>query len=274
MRIKVNGKEAETAQSTVEEIRKTCKYRSAEFIVLKNGFSAEDDEQVREGDELFFIPKGAMPKEDELEAMLCARHTPGVHNCIKKARVGIAGLGGLGSSVALALARTGIGVLHLVDFDSVEPSNLNRQQYRIAHLGMAKTEALKAEIAEINPYVKVITDNCRVTAENAAELFSEDEIVCEAFDRPEAKAMLAEEILLDCPGAILVSASGMAGYGDSNRIRTRKINERFYLCGDEAAEAGPGLGLMAPRVSICAGHQANLILQLILENKGEKNNGR
>lgn len=210
---------------------------------------------------------GRIPGKDEMEALLCERHSPEVHARIKKARVGIAGLGGLGSTVALALARTGIGTLHLVDFDVVEPSNLNRQQYRICHLGMAKTEALKAEIAEVNPYVEVVTDCCRVTRENAAELFAGDEIVCEAFDNPEAKAMLTEEILLRCPYSIFVAASGMAGYGGSNAICTRKVGKRFYLCGDETAEIAPGQSLMAPRVGICAGHQANLILQLIIQGE-------
>lgn len=210
---------------------------------------------------------GRIPSKDEMEALLRERHTPEVHARIKKARVGIAGLGGLGSAVALALARTGVGTLHLVDFDLVEPSNLNRQQYRICHLGMAKAEALKAEIEEVNPYVKVLTDCVRVTRENAMELFAGDTIVCEAFDNPAEKAMLTEEILLHCPHSILVAASGMAGYGSSNAIRTRKVGKRFYLCGDETAEIAPGHSLMAPRVGICAGHQANLILQLIIQGE-------
>lgn len=87
-----------------------------------------------------------MPDREEMESMLCARHTPHVYEKAKKARVAIAGLGGLGSNIAIMLARTGIGHLHLIDFDIVEPSNLNRQQYMVEHLGMYKTEALKDEL--------------------------------------------------------------------------------------------------------------------------------
>ena len=97
-----------------------------------------------------------------------------------------------GSAIALALARTGVGQLHLIDFDRVEPSNLNRQQYRICQLGMYKAQALKEEIGEINPYVQVQADCLRLNAENAAQVLSRDEIICEAFDGAQDKAMLVD----------------------------------------------------------------------------------
>ncbi len=87
-----------------------------------------------------------MPPQDEFESLMCARHTPHVFEKVKSAKVAIAGLGGLGSNIAVNLARTGVGNLHLIDFDIVEPSNLNRQQYKVKHLGLYKTEALKNEI--------------------------------------------------------------------------------------------------------------------------------
>ncbi|MEG0378654.1 MAG: sulfur carrier protein ThiS adenylyltransferase ThiF, partial [Eubacterium sp.] len=182
----------------------------------------------------------------------------------KKARVAVAGLGGLGSHIAISLARTGVGHLHLIDFDVVEPSNLNRQCYRIVHLGMDKTEALKQEIAEINPYIKVTVETIRVTEKNAAGLFKEDDIVCEAFDQPEAKAMLVNTLFSSGSKKVIVAASGMAGSGSSNTIKTRRIAKGFYLCGDGETAAEAGRGLMAPRVSICAGHQANMVLRIIL----------
>ena len=109
-----------------------------------------------------------------------------------------------------------------------------------------------------------------MTEENLLELFAQEDIVCEAFDAPEAKAMLANGILESFPNTFLVAASGMAGYGDSNRIQTRRITDHFYLCGDGSAEPGTGYGLMAPRVILCAAHQANLIVQYICKaQKGE-----
>ena len=176
----------------------------------------------------------------------------------------VAGLGGLGSHIAFALARTGVGHLHLVDFDTVEPSNLNRQCYRIADLGKPKTQALAEQLRDINPYLHITCDCVRVTADNAASLFGQDPLICEAFDAPQAKAMLLDTVLTACPNSILVAASGMAGYESCNIIVSRKITDRFYLCGDGQTAAQPGCGLMAPRVSVCAGHQANLIVRLIL----------
>ena len=138
------------------------------------------------------------------------------------------GLGGLGSNVAFSLARIGVGHLHLLDFDRVDITNLNRQQYFMRHIGMYKTEALKEELAEINPYLDITADCIKVTEDNIAALFAADDMICEAFDDPEAKAMLANGILELYPEKFLIAASGMAGYGESNAIHTRKITEHFY----------------------------------------------
>ena len=201
----------------------------------------------------------------EIQEALCSRHTAEIQKRLDSARVAVAGLGGLGSNVAFALARIGVGHLHLIDFDKVDLTNLNRQQYFMRHVGMNKTDALKGELLDINPYLDIKTDCIRVTEENIPELFKDDPIICEAFDVPENKAMLVNGILGLFTEKIIVSASGMAGYGDSNSICTKKITDRFYLCGDEISDSGLGQGLMAPRVSICAGHEANLITRLIID---------
>lgn len=176
----------------------------------------------------------------------------------------IAGLGGLGSHIAVMLARSGVGSLCLVDFDTVDVSNLNRQEYDVRHLGMKKTEALAQRLKEINPYIQLTTHTVRVTEENAPALFGGFRYVCEAFDRPEQKAMLINVLLCCCPHTTVISGNGMAGVEDANRIRTRKVMERLYLCGDDSAEVGAGMGLTAARVSVCAGHQANQTLRLML----------
>lgn len=201
----------------------------------------------------------------EIQEALCSRHTTEIQKRLDSARVAVAGLGGLGSNVAFALARIGVGHLHLIDFDKVDLTNLNRQQYFMRHVGMYKTDALKGELLDINPYLDIKTDCIRVTEENIPELFKDDPIICEAFDVPENKAMLVNGILGLFTEKIIVSASGMAGYGDSNSICTKKITDRFYLCGDEISDSSLGQGLMAPRVSICAGHEANLITRLIID---------
>lgn len=210
---------------------------------------------------------GSIPTKEEIEAALELRHTKTVQEKIRAAHVAVCGLGGLGSNIAIALARCGIGRLHLIDFDCVDLTNLNRQQYGLAQLGRPKPEALKEELLAINPYLEIVTDYVKLTEENIPELLREEPYICEAFDRPEAKAMLTNCVLTHFPEKYLVGASGMAGYGNSNSIRTRKILPHYYLCGDGVSDIEHCGGLMAPRVMLCAAHQANQILEIII--KGE-----
>ena len=204
------------------------------------------------------------------EEDLLKRNVKGISKKLKKTRVCILGLGGLGSNVAVLLARTGIGSLKLVDFDIVEASNLNRQQYRISHIGIKKTEAMKSIIREINPFVEVDILDIKVDRENIYSIVGDIEIVVEAFDRAETKAMTLEELLTD-KNKIVVSASGMAGLGSANEIVTRKIKDNFYLIGDNYSDYEEYSGIMSTRVMICAAHQANVVLRLILgEEKFKK----
>lgn len=202
--------------------------------------------------------------KEDIDQALWERHSLETQEKLSKGRVAIAGLGGLGSNVAFALARIGVGHLHLIDFDRVDLTNLNRQQYFLKHVGRNKTDALKEQLLEINPYLEIITDCVRVTEENLIFLFQEEDIICEAFDDPDAKAMLACGILEHFPDKKLVSASGLAGYESSNLIHTRRVSRNFYLCGDEKTEAVYGKGLMAPRAALCAAHEANMITRLLL----------
>ena len=204
------------------------------------------------------------------EEDLLKRNVKGISKKLKKTRVCILGLGGLGSNVAILLARSGIGFLKLVDFDTVETSNLNRQQYRISHIGIKKTEAMKSIIREINPFVEVDILDIKVDRENIYSIVGDIEIVVEAFDRAETKAMTLEKLLTD-KNKIVVSASGMAGLGSANEIVTRKIKDNFYLIGDNYSDYEEYSGIMSTRVMICAAHQANVVLRLILgEEKFKK----
>ena len=210
-----------------------------------------------------------MPSQEEIYAALCQRHGKALQDKLQKAKVAIAGLGGLGSNIAIGLARIGVGQLHLVDFDRVDLTNLNRQHYFIHHLGQYKTEALKKQILEINPYIRVSTDCLKITASNVATLFSDADIICEAFDVPENKAMLVNTVLEQLPDKWLVSGNGMTSYGKSNLIKTKAIMSKFYLCRDNISK-NEDQPLMAPRVAICAGHEANMVAELIIEHLGKE----
>ena len=206
---------------------------------------------------------------DLKEEDLLKRNVKGISEKLKKAKVCILGLGGLGSNVAILLTRSGIGYLKLVDFDIVEASNLNRQQYRISHIGMKKTEAIRTIIKEINPFVEVEILNKKVDRENILSIVGDVEIVVEAFDVAETKAMAIEELLIN-GNKMLVSASGMAGIGSANEIITRKVRDNFYLIGDNYSDYEEYSGIISTRVMICAAHQANIALRLILGEENER----
>ncbi|MDO4719206.1 MAG: sulfur carrier protein ThiS adenylyltransferase ThiF [Peptostreptococcaceae bacterium] len=262
MRIRLNGRVLETKDLSLYDLRRE-RFDERNLLIV-NGYHIREDRKLREGDEVVVIQRGKMPDASQMEAMLSARHTPGVYQKLKQGKVAVAGLGGLGSNIAAALARSGVGQLLLVDFDTVEPSNLNRQSYFIRHIGRKKTEAMAEQIAEMNPFVKVTACDVRITEANAAAVFRGWDVVCEAFDGAESKAVLAETLIGMKEGPYLICGSGMAGFESANLIRSRRRMKRLYLCGDETSEAGEGRGLMMPRVQVCAGHQANMALRLLM----------
>jgi sulfur carrier protein ThiS adenylyltransferase len=232
------------------------------FIV--NGFPVGPDTVLADGDSCCLIRRGEMPTAEEMESLLAARHTPGVHEIVQNAKVGIMGLGGLGTVVAGALARIGVGKLILADFDVVEPSNLNRQQYSISQIGEKKTEALKKNLLQMNPYISIETVDGLLTEESIPRIFKNVDVLAECFDDPAMKAAALRTVLTNMSGTGYVGASGLAGFGDNNAIRTKKIHANVYIIGDGTSAAGPGQGLMAPRVGIAAHHQANQILRILL----------
>lgn len=204
-----------------------------------------------------------VPSREVMREALNIRHGEDLQNKISAARVAVCGLGGLGSNIAIALARAGVGHLHLIDFDRVDLTNLNRQQYAVGQLGQYKTDALRETLSLISPYCDVTCDTIQVTEENLPDLLKAEDYICEAFDRAEAKAMLVSGVLEHFPEKYLVAASGLAGLGSANTIQTRRVSQRFYLCGDGTSDSSVGLGLVASRVLVCAAHEANMILRLI-----------
>ena len=204
-----------------------------------------------------------IPSKNEWMDALIARHGLDLHKRFSSATVAVCGLGGLGSNIAIALARAGIGKLLLIDFDRVDITNLHRQQYKANQIGLHKADALAENLLEIAPYTEIKTVTAKITEENFADLLKGADVVCEAFDNAEAKAMLVNGVLEQLPDCYLVAASGMAGMDTPNTIRTRKVMGRFYLCGDETNDVADTIGLVAPRVMLCAAHQAHTVLRIL-----------
>ena len=194
---------------------------------------------------------------------LTARNSPKLKGKLEKVIVGIAGCGGLGSNAAIALARIGVGKLILVDFDVVEPTNLNRQQYFLEDIDKRKVNALEEILKLINPFLQIEKHNEKLTTAKVKNIFKDAHIVVEAFDQVSEKAMLVNafsgKMFVE---KYLVMASGLAGYGNANTIKTKKLAKNIFVCGDNKTDF-IAEGVMAPRVMIAAGHQANKVVEII-----------
>lgn len=207
-----------------------------------------------------------IPTKEEMLKALEIRQGKELQKYFSSATVAVCGLGGLGSNIAISLARAGIGKLILIDFDRVDITNLHRQQYKANQIGRFKTEALSENLKEIAPYAELEAHTVRVDQSNAEQLLIDADVICEAFDNAECKATLINTVLEKMPQKYVVAASGMAGLDSANKIQTRRVTSHFYLCGDEINDVNDGIGLVSSRVMLCAAHQAHTVLR-ILANK-------
>ncbi|HON88120.1 MAG TPA: sulfur carrier protein ThiS adenylyltransferase ThiF [Spirochaetia bacterium] len=178
--------------------------------------------------------------------------------------VGIGGAGGLGSNCAVALARSNIGTLIIVDFDTVSEANLDRQYFFLPQVGQPKVAALKDTINTINPNVTVQPFIERVTRDSIARLFASCDIIVEAFDSAETKLMFLETCMQLFPEKPLITATGLAGYGNSTGMKVR-TSGNLIIIGDESAEVSPDNPPLAPRVGIAAAMQANEAIAKLVE---------
>ena len=263
MQVTVNGQPTTVAQGTSLGALRDRMKPGADVLIVA-GAVVDATQPLADGDEVTLIQRGEVPSAADLEALMMSRHTPGVHERLKRSVVGIAGLGGLGSAVAVALARIGVGRLVLADFDVVEPSNLNRQQYFVDQIGLPKTEALAQNLRRINPHVQHALHRVRIEPHHVRDLFGGVQVMIEAFDRADQKLMLLEAFTTAFPDRPFIAASGLAGTGDEASLRVQRVGRSIFVVGDQVSAAQPGRGLMAPRVGIAAHMQANLAVRLLL----------
>lgn len=263
IKITLNELEVEIEEGcSVAKIKE--KFKHDADIVILNGFHADMDDILQDEDVLALIKRGEVPKPWELERLIVARHSPKIFDRLRNAKIAIGGLGGLGSHAAVTLARTGVGLIKLVDYDIVEPSNLNRQHYNIDQIGMPKTEALKENIMRAVNITEIQTQNIFVTEENIGKIFSGFDAVIEAFDKPETKTMFVEKMSELFPGTFVVAASGIAGIYSTELFQLKKIGKKCIIVGDFVHAAQKGRGLMAARVATAANIQANLVIRYLM----------
>jgi sulfur carrier protein ThiS adenylyltransferase len=180
---------------------------------------------------------------------------------VSKARVGLAGAGGLGSNCALNLVRSGFRRLIIVDFDVIVPSNLDRQFYFLDQVGLNKVEALKTNLLRVNSNLEIEALVKKIDKENIREIFKDCDIVVECFDRVEYKKMLVEELANS--GKFIVAVSGVGGIGSSDEILVHQLKDKLVLIGDlksDIIERPP----VSPRVNIAAAKQADVVLSYVL----------
>lgn len=261
--INLNGKKYKTTTKTLKELKKELNINKTTYVLV-NGTKTCKNKNLYNNISVSFIKKNSFVSLKEYNSMMSCRYGKETFNKIKSAQVAVAGLGGIGSNVAIMLARTGIGKLFLVDFDKVDVSNLNRQHYFIEQLGSFKTKALKEQIKKINPFVKVKTKNIFIKEENIKMLFYKYKIICEGFDKAQNKAMFINTILTKLPESYIIASNGMAGYSGANDIKTVKKTKKLYVCGDFKNEVNENNSLYATRVQVCAAHVANIAVRLVL----------
>ena len=217
-----------------------------------------------------FSPTGGEYKPmNAFEAAVSPYYAPQQWRRIQQTRIGIAGAGGLGSNLAVALVRSGFKHLEIVDFDVIEARNLNRQFYFLEEIGRFKVEVLAERLRAINPAVEIVAHQTRLTPSNIACHFESAQCLCEAFDRPEAKQMFLEAFLAS--KKFLVMGSGMAGISNRTAISIRKLKENLHLVGDGVTPVSPKNPPCAPRVSACAGLMASVVLEHVCQEADAEN---
>ena len=191
---------------------------------------------------------------------------PGVTEKLRPKKIFVAGAGGLGSNVCLMLVRAGIGHIVVMDFDLVEASNLNRQQYFRDQIGMPKVIALKENILRINPELKINTIEQKLTADNCKELIPEKtDLIFECFDSAEAKAMLTSFALSERSNIPVIAVSGVAGVGPCEDLKISRGPGKLYIVGDGTSEMNPETGTISSRVTQVSAIQAHIGIRLLLE---------
>ncbi len=264
LKIYVNDTQCTVASGTTLAQARECFHPETTAAILNTVPNPAPGTLLQEQDRLYLYKHHGDFEDGNLHELILARQPHTATEKLRGACVGIAGAGGLGSVVAENLARAGVGKLIIADFDVIEPSNLNRQRFKLRQLGLPKAAALADNLQECCPFVDVDVVPERINADNCVRVFSTCAIVCECFDAAESKAALVTALRRQMPDCTLIAASGLAGSGSARSIKIRRVSANLYIVGDMTSDAGSGIGLFAPRVGIVASLQAHVAMQYIL----------
>lgn len=250
------------ADSSADSTANSYSISSDDALWLLNGFAFSDDPLLKENDNLLCVSRTQPPDRATYDAIWTARYGERIYNRLKSSHIPVCGSGGLGSHIAISLARLGIGALTIIDKDVVDITNLGRQAYEMSDLGKPKVEALKNILHRINPFMEVTAVHTTIDESNYDQYLKGHPYIVEAFDSAENKANLTSYVLTHYPDSILIGASGVSGYDHPNTVQTKALLPNYYQTGDGHSESS--LGLLAPRVMLCAAHEATMLLHLLL----------
>lgn len=180
---------------------------------------------------------------------------------IQSVKIGIGGAGGLGSNAAMMLVRTGFDKLEVLDFDIIEASNLNRQQYYADEVGLSKVEVLEKRLLAINPDLRITIHKTKWSPGIGNQFFKDCDFIVEAFDQVDFKHQFVN--FYHDRAKYIVSGVGMAGLLEKQPMKIKKMGN-IYFAGDITTCAHKGNPPMAPRVTMCAAMMAEIILDLTL----------
>ena len=196
---------------------------------------------------------------------LLSANPEGVADSLKDKHVFIGGAGGLGSNVATLLVRAGVGHITVVDYDVIDPSNINRQQFFYDQIGLVKVDALKENLERITPFVSINAISEKLTSENFDQLIPGDcDIIFECFDNPVCKADIVRFCMAKRRSIPVIAVSGIAGAGTAANIAVKNICSNLYMIGDDESAVEDGLGTLASRVMIAASLQAHTAISLLI----------
>ena len=187
---------------------------------------------------------------------------------LRAAHVVIVGLGGLGSPAALYLAAAGIGTLTLVDFDTVDTSNLQRQiVHRDSHIGQLKVDSARTTLLELNPGIVIHTISRVLNDTNLRELAEGVDVILDATDNFLVRyAMNSASIAARKP---LVSAAAIRFEAQLTTFDPRRADSPCYACLYPEASATDQTcsenGVIAPLVGIVGAFQALEVIKLVAD---------
>ena len=179
-------------------------------------------------------------------------------------KVGIAGSGGIGSNVAMLLARSGVTSFILVDFDKIELKNLNRQFFFSDQVGEYKVDALKINLKRINKEIEIVSFSEKLTVENAASFYGECDVLFEAVDDAKTKSFIIEEWSSTFPEKQIIACSGIAGVSAISKMQTKRLG-KLSVVGD--FQSSVELGTFSARVMAAASLMVEELYFTLSENK-------